>query len=229
MADHPILFSAPMVRALLDGRKTQTRRVIKPQPVLDENGRSWRWDGRNGSFVGAMGTHFPDFPATAIRHSRIKAGDRLWVREEWSGDFASHSIKPSERHPSDCLWFWADGNPDDGDWERPRPSVHMPRWASRLTLTITDVRVERLQDISEADAVAEGIAEFPCLGPNRGPDATFWTAGDGTKADGAALSARLAFRNLWESINGESAWEANPWVAAYTFTVERKNIDEVPA
>lgn len=242
MTDRPILFSAPMVRALLDGRKTQTRRIIKPRgkhPSLFN-------DGWTDSYVLDPGNEEwrqKDIP--------IKLGDRLWVREEWSGDFAWHSIKPSERHPSERLWFWADGNPDDGDWERPRPSIHMPRWASRLTLTVTEVRAERLQDISEADAIAEGVlrqdptpedwewyrgyADEHGLDPNDPNGVSHvWLApgtrqGFGPRKDAPQWgpTAAFAYRLLWDSINGSGAWDANPWVAAYTFTIERKNIGEV--
>lgn len=209
MADRPILFSAPMVRALLDGRKTQTRRIFKGAEQ-NENGL-WHIHNAGG---GVIGVAEEDVGKQAVDYLPIQVGDRLWVREEWSGDFAWHSIKPSERHPSERLWFWADGNPADGDWERPRPSIHMPRWASRLTLTVTDVRVERLQDISEDDAAAEG-----------------WPAPE-DRAKAGIAEIRDAYPIgwyawLWDSINGPGAWEANPWVAAYTFTVIQKNISEV--
>lgn len=198
-----------MVRALLDGRKTQTRRIFKGIEQT-ENGH---WHIRNAG-GGVFGVSEADVGKEAVDYLPIQVGDRLWVREEWSGDFAWHSIKPSERPPSERLWFWADGNPDDGDWERPRPSIHMPRWASRLTLTVTDVRVERLQDISEDDAAAEG-----------------WLAPE-DRAKAGIAEIRDAYPIgwyawLWDTINGRGAWDKNPWVAAYTFTIIPKNIEEV--
>ena len=126
MSDHPIIFSGPMVRSLLDGRKTQTRRVLKPQPQGEQ---PKNWTRANDKAV------------------RYAPGDRLYVRE------AINKVST----PGDVVYradFEAGGNDGAGlGW---RPSIHMPRWASRLTLTVTDVRVQRLQDISEEDARAEG-------------------------------------------------------------------------
>lgn len=175
MADRPILFSAPMVKALLDGRKTQTRRILKPQPI----GFDWY-----------------DLKCKP----RFKVGDRLWVRETWNNAIGS----------SDEPYFKATVA-EDTDWtaeERAnlvwRPSIFMPRWASRLTLTVTDVRVERLQDISEEDAIAEGV-----------PAGLEHIHGPG------------GYRDIWETINGAGSWAANPWVVAITFDVLNQNIDEV--
>ncbi len=184
MTDRPILFSAPMVRALLDGRKTQTRRILKPQPLMG---------------------YAPD--VTASKGIRFAKGDRLWVRETWSAEHLWAGTKPRDI-PCGPFWFWPDGDPSDGDWTKPKPGIHMPRWASRLTLTVTDVRVERLQEISEGDAIAEGSRE-PSLVP----------------IIGACWSERDAYAKLWEYINGPGSWGANPWVVALTFTVEQRNID----
>ena len=216
MADRPIIFSAPIVRALLDGRKTQTRRVLKPQPPP-----SARYAGVR------FATGLPDCwffnPPFAVREV-YAVGDRLWVREAWCTNFLISG--GSERTPAGCH-YRADGKHvivDDGDgyavlnkngtekspW---RPSIHMPRWASRLTLTVTDVRVQRLQEISEEDAWAEGLE---------------WAAPTwGVKglAESWNGDPRLAFAALWNSLHGPAAWDANPWVAAITFTVERRNID----
>ncbi|THV13756.1 hypothetical protein [Rhizobium rhizophilum] len=195
MADRPILFSAVMVRALLDGRKTQTRRILKPQPTLNSAGLMI-WDhGRD--FI--QGT-----PADVAAGQLIKAGDRLWVRERThiDGRQANYAADFHPEHDLCGLGY--------------RPSIHMPRWASRLTLTVTEVRVERLQEIIENDADAEG-----------------WPAPENRAKSGVA-EIRDAYPIgwyawLWETINGPGAWDANPWVVAYTFTVERKNIDEVTA
>lgn len=197
MTDRPIIFSAPMVRALLDGRKTQTRRVLKPQPPA----------GLLPEGIAIAGEAQP----TGCGY---RLGDRLWVREAFRGDKGYDAYPPQEwsRWP---VHYEADGNRDTregmGADGRLRPSIHMPRWASRITLTVTDVRVQRLQDISEADAVAEGadvaqLRMYPELG-----------------------NARHWFRALWNDLHGADAWERNPWVVALTFTVQRGNIDQVAA
>ena len=172
MSERPILFSGPMVRALLDGRKTQTRRVVKPQPdaaLGDLPGAAW-----NAGFVNVS------CPYGA-------PGDTLWARETW-GPFEGGFIYRADEGPN--------VKPDDGRWH---PSIHMPRWASRLTLHIKSVRVERLQEISEADALAEGC--------------TAKLAEEAPALD----EARQDFRELWESINGPGSWDANPWVWVVEF------------
>ncbi len=192
MADRPILFSAPMVRALLEGGKTQTRRALKPQPSWEPatvDGCSfaagWSWAGLS---------RFPDaarFCEAAAQFVPCAPGDRLWVKE-------AHSFG-TKAYP-DCLY-----RADDGGYDlRWRSPIHMPRWASRLTLLVTDVRVQRLQDISEADALAEGVEHH--------------AGSDGPCAE---------FEALWNSINGPDAWAENPWVAAITFEVVHANIDQV--
>lgn len=234
MTDRPILFSAPMVRAMRDLRKTCTRRILNPQPI----GEPWFWEGdevdpRPQWFDGYEAGRMPCGAAerevnTPIR-MRYAVGDRLWVRENFSGPYAMHILSPScwnaewpTIREDGGIWYWADGNPDDGDWTRPKPSIHMPRWASRTTLVVKAVKVERLQDISEADAIAEGILRSPhgnqdlwCDYP-LGSSAAGWT------------DPRHSFESLWESIHGAEAWEANPWVAAIDFTVLRCNIDALP-
>jgi hypothetical protein len=131
-------------------------------------------------------------------------GDRLWVREAFS-----YELLDVDRNGFMPPWYWADGNPESGDFTRPKPSIHMPRWASRLTLLVTDVRVQRLQEISAEDCAREGVIV---------PDHVLIR-------DGFMLSARSHFRDLWNSIYGPDAWDANPWVAAISFTVHRCNID----
>lgn len=215
MTDHPILFSAPMIRALLDGRKTQTRRVLKPQPKPQAT--FFAYDlGENGFF--ARWLEEDDQGNADLPFARIPAmkGDRLWVREAWSGLHVWRQMKPYARGECGSLTakevhYWADGNPMHGDWERPRPSIHMPRWASRLTLIVTGVKAQRLQDISEEDASAEG-----CFKPY-----------DIAMRDLTDSPYRTSFARLWSSINGPDAWEANPWVTAITFTVHRCNIDKI--
>lgn len=198
MADRPIIFSAPMVRALLAGRKAQTRRAIKPPTKMPTDadivlsGTAWSW--RLGTRGGSIPTPYAP-------------GDRLWVREA-----IDRASVPGDVH------YRADyeGDPTGLGWT---PSIHMPRWASRLTLTITDVRVQRLQDISEEDARGEGCALT---------DAGVWNA-DPTRPQMAGCDARGAFYCLWNSIHGPDAWDANPWVAAIGFIVHRQNIDAAVA
>lgn len=228
MADRPILFSAPMIRALIEGRKTQTRRILKPQP----QGHVWRygWSLEDGAT-------WSDSATTG--KIKIWAGDRLWVRE---------SVTRFDKGTCDQhVWYRAGHNTDefyqrylysmagstDGEWphnEGPAggapykvPSIHMPRWASRLTLNVTDVRVERLQDISESDAIAEGCtptADGKFLIPGQ------FLASDAT-VPRTAPSAVSAFGSLWRQINGDDSWDANPWVAAYTFRVIKQNTDNI--
>ena len=193
MADKPIIFSAPMVRALLDGSKTQTRRVIKKKAAFDAltiGGPSWLTLAGNCDLL----------PINA------RPGDRLWVREAvtwvsaWGWRYRADNDDLTEKREAGEVGKW-------------RPSIHMPRWASRLTLTVTDVRVERLQEIREADAVAEGVDAVPMDEVPRQ----------------ASMSRRSDFAALWKSLHGPAAWGANPWVAAYTFTVQRGNIDQPEA
>ncbi|MDX0759575.1 hypothetical protein GOD62_27045 [Sinorhizobium medicae] len=200
MTDRPILFSGPMVRALLDDRKTQTRRIIKPQPVSPylENG-DW-WDET------APGTATPMV-------LKAYAGDRLWIKETHArvGDNGDdHMACPDLTR---LVYYRADDvQPELSRW---RPSIFMRRQDSRLTLLVTDVRVEPLQDISEADAIAEGIEQSAKF-----PDRYLTPAGD-------YAVPKVAYQRLWENINGAGSWEANPWVAVYTFTVIKQNIDQI--
>lgn len=212
MTDRPILFSAPMVRAIIreiehpGTGKTQTRRVYAP------------------------GHHTLTMPPSP----RYAVGDRLWVREAWrvsrrwddtpprdlperkmsvvleaGGSIANHG-DPLRWIPSD--WPGA-GMPE---WiGRVRPGIHMPRWASRLTLTVTEVRVQRLQDISEADAKAEGCSANAPIPGDPYPD---WSQ---------VYGAIDAYEHLWDSINADRApWDSNPWVCAITFKTALGNIDQ---
>lgn len=256
MADRPILFSAPMVRALLDGRKTQTRRIINFPGV--ENVVEFvqvGTDSRTGTPVfemkDAAGQHL-NRPAgkhcvTPHYSPRFAKGDRLWVKETWRDEHPiaiqegrysqpgragipgppgvsyrtiyradGEPLQAWRRADGEHPYFTLDGPADDAAARHPTvcstfnradgrgafwdSARYMPRWASRLTLTVTDVRVQRLQEISKADAQAEGTGvEF--------------------------MDHRLAFEAIWRTINGAGAWESNPWVVALTFTVERRNID----
>lgn len=219
MTGRPILFSSSMVRSLLAGTKTQTRRILKPQPprydhygkdIMDWDLSGIYHDERNSSpskWWLDVQTDVDDNSHNEIE-VRFAKGDRLYVRETWSAEHLWSSTKPRDI-PCGPIWYWADGNPSDGDWTKPKPGIHMPRWASRLTLTVTDVRVQRLQEITPADAIAEGIA----------PRANSMTI------DCDTPDPRDGFKSLWASINGAGSWAANPWIVALTFTVERRNID----
>jgi len=219
MADHPILFSAPMVRALLDGRKTQTRRILKPQPIVNCAGLLVL--ERKGDFL--QGT--PDDVADA---QRITTDDSLWVREAWrcngwATDMASIFYRASEGdgYTAMCEQYPVAGKKPMRVTTTWRPGIHMPRWASRITLAVTEVRVERLQDISEADAVAEGCFKGKASGRVFANETAMHLGGDQWR------NARDWYADVWDLINGEGAWDKNPWVVAYSFTVLPKNIDEV--
>jgi hypothetical protein len=229
MRERPILFSGPMVRALLDGRKTQTRRVIKGVPSGDHYGRDimdWGLSGIHQETYDPSNpiegtdrwhldvqTDVDDHSRRVIRCPYGARGDRLWVRETWRvhevfSDVvrivygASQNRSWTEAHEDYPAHLRGKLQPSVGF----KPSIHMPRWASRLTLEITDVRVERLQEISVADCYAEGCyrPEGPILGS------------EVTRRD----NARGEYRRLWESINGAGSWAANPWVWAITFKVQ---------
>jgi hypothetical protein len=241
MTDRPIIFSAHMIRALLDGRKTQTRRVLKVQPP--EGAKFFAWDiGPAGAFASFIK---PDVRGNAdLYPSRLTAwrGDRLWVKEVWNAFTFSEDGEcawPTDKIPtadevrdirdaayrfdvqavyreSDRARKWF----ADQKWRSP---IHMPRWASRLTLIVTDVRVQRLLDISEADAVAEGVEDGGCTecgGSSRAsPPCCYRPSPD----------FRDSFAFLWNSLHGPDAWAANPWVCALTFTVHKCNIDQMGA
>lgn len=247
MIDHPILFSAPMVRALLAGTKTQTRRLLTEARVfatpetkaftlrgddlaraLQNASRFRRLDG-NGWFweSDAFEWQAPALRTGWMAHIGYAPGDRLWVREAW------HAARSLNRTPPRDI-------PHDADIEHAatarsyaeiglkgklRPGIHMPRWASRLTLPITEVRVQRLQNITEEDALAEGVVPHPNGG--------FWVPGVGHPNPDfpylARPTAREMYAALWDVINGSGAWLANPWVTATSFDVHRQNIDAMEA
>lgn len=214
MKERPILFSAPMVRAILAGTKTQTRRAVKPQPALVDP-RNSRLPGlyRNGDFAWrdkgaplgcATISCKPNGPdGWALENSPFgQPGDRLWVRETWA---APHSEDARPPRAIQCDWMrihYAATEERGGLlW---RPSIHMPRWASRITLEITGVRVERLQGISEADAEAEGCA--------KNHNGYYWGGPHAVSGRKQMATAQSAYRDVWESINGAGSWDVNPWV-----------------
>ena len=224
MTDLPISFSPPMVRALPDGRKKMTRRVLKPQPFSDGF-----FEGEiDCTFVPAFAGQdaFWRFGATAVGGGAIRTeavvpryavGDRLYVREPWQALAEYDHLSPKDIPVGSDILYIADR--EDSPWDaRRRLARFMCKWMSRITLAVTDVRVERLQDISEADAIAEG-APLPRYG--------VWPFVDERRGlTGQATSARAWFAMLWDSLHGPGAWEANPWVAAISFTRSMGNIDE---
>ncbi|MBK5002653.1 hypothetical protein IAE37_004929 [Pseudomonas sp. S31] len=210
--ERPILFSGPMVRAILDGRKTVTRRVVKATKshadgliMLDHGNGWWPFNAFGDSEVDSDGMEYP------ISCPHGKPGDRLWVRETWFCDhfevMSGPYLKPADLDVTDAredgtLVYAADGlTPYEAEQPTWKPSIHMPRWASRILLEVTDVRVERLQEISEDQAKAEG------------PDLPV--------AEHLDAAWGVQFRRLWESINGPEAWTSNPWV----WVVEFKRIE----
>lgn len=211
--EKPILFKPELVKAILDGQKTQTRRVVKPQPEWFEPDAVWQFctEGHGGRGWYVHTDEYPDEGSDFYRCPYGEAGDRLWVREAWacgmpalkSGrGFIPHYGYVEPTWDLKKIVYKADwGNVDPPKW---RPSIHMPRRACRLVLEIVDVRVERLQEITPQDAKAEGDKErsgFP----------EFHLRG--------ALCHVDWFRHLWNSIHNKDGfdWKANPWVWVITF------------
>ncbi len=228
MNTKPIIFSGPMVRAILDGRKTQTRRIFKvrgpmgvsypvtcpEESLIELYDNELRDDGTiNYLSTGALSGPY-ECPYG-------KPGDLLWVRESWQalsfGDYL-----PTKDHVSDVRYMatdkLADLDKDTRGWPW-RPSIHMPRWASRITLEITDVRVQRLQDISQKDADSEGVWETDFY-----QDAVEHASAVGC---GTGFIPKQAFEHLWSSINGPDSWVSNPWVWAVTFNPYLVNVDSL--
>lgn len=231
MKEHPILFSGPMVRAILEGRKTQTRRIVKgrKQPWDDKDClqecKAVHPDGTGHGFVfWRNGLGSPEFtkrhyPEGGWQCPYGKPGDRLWVRETfaleatdklypWHLDGRPHQqgdnreefsiTVPCYRATDEDYGLTTEEQFDEGDTRtRWKPSIHMPRWASRITLEVVSVRVERLRDISEEDAIAEGVKTSGVLRVFENPI--------------------MEYHHLWNTINGEGAWDANPWVWVVEF------------
>jgi len=201
MKERPILFSGPMVRAILEGRKTMTRRVVKLRhgaDVVVVNGQVWK--PARVDYAG-----YVDCPYG-------QPGDRLWVRESWRTVKEADDIAPRDLNAAHRYWYEADA-PHQIGFGKCRPSIHMPRCASRILLEITAVRVERLHDITEADAQAEGVERVVVgSGWRRYCDHDSEEVGVPPCGD-----ARRSFRSLWKHINGAESWNANPWVWVVEF------------
>lgn len=231
MRERPIIFSGPMVQAILDDSKSQTRRIVKPQPEWAAEVSTTRVHGPLAFPIGSLGQQcgFPiliDGRRDGVHHIRNpygQPGDRLWVRETYSiqsVDRYSASVSYAERQSVGKTLADTDGGVDIiplsveeyaqaerlKDPERWRPSIHMPRWASRITLEITEVRVQRLQDITEEDCVAEGVApEFEV------------SLSEFVSKKPIEVTHYLGFKHTWAKINGLESWENNPWVWALSF------------
>jgi hypothetical protein len=233
MTDRGTIFSAPMVCALHSGSKTQTRRIFSRARVFaTPERRAFTLQGEHmkRALQGASGfRHLMDdgwyweadafdYQAPATRtgwmaHIGYAAGDRLWVREEWASTPAYDDLKPADMGGDEPVYYPADGatlnwaSADGKTRGRRRAGRHMPRWASRTTLIIEDVKVERLQEISEADAIAEGVI-----------------------LRHAGSSPLVGYETLWNLLHGNAGerWDDNPFVVAVTFRVVRGNIDQVP-
>lgn len=215
MTDRPIIFSASMVRALIDGRKTMTRRLACGWRKVRDPVERGNW-------------------LTAFRPTSwqcVKAGDRLWVRERWTHDapdlkacraaFEDASAGSGDVLPYGPYYFVGETAPETLKWISP---IHMPRWASRLTLVVTATKIERVQRVSEGGALAEGVEhdeKYPTLFKLYHP-----LPGN---APGLMVSgfARNSFMSLWMRLHGSDSWDTNPEVVALTFVVHKLNIDEL--
>lgn len=190
----PILFSTPMVQAILEGRKTQTRRIIKPQP----NGEFCRYD----LYIQSQAL----WTSGDVRRARYEKLDTLWVRETWH----------PKRHNMPTGWKYEyratakeDGNPTGEPW---KPSIFMPREAARIFLEVTNVRVERLHDLDDNDAINEGIGAVKS-------GYEYHDIYQDYLNDKNSLNPVPSYKSLWEKINGKGSWDLNPWVWVYEFKV----------
>lgn len=213
----PILFSTPMVQAILEGRKTQTRRVIKKQPDLSKHTHITRaviLDGTNTEVFNYCSGG--SINVESVKCPYGQPGDILWVRETWQHDIkADLDTVPPSWIPNGSYVYIADGTiiskkelGELGVW---RPSIFMPKEACRLFLKVKSVRVERLQDISEDDAIAEGVEQIADYGST---GYKLYTEPEAAYSD---IDALYSFESLWQSINGEQSWNDNPWVWVVEF------------
>ncbi len=207
MKSHPMLFTGPMIRAILEGRKTMTRRVMKPQP--DSHSFQGWWYPEKGH---KKALHYAN--KTHLRHSLardfapIQPGDTIWCRETHFYCLGSDSTiykADTDKRGESLQDNVGTMNPEKLRW---KPSIHMPRWACRLKLEVVSVRVERVQDITDEDAIAEGVVKH-------------YFAQDGVLANDEGMY-RPVFKSLWNSINAARGfgWDNNPYVWVYEFKVK---------
>ncbi|SHE77621.1 hypothetical protein SAMN05444339_10229 [Loktanella atrilutea] len=229
MTDRPIAFSPAVMTALLreiaapGTGKTQTRRVLRAADPSEDLAEGYR--DVSPPYVAYGGACWEDDQTGAVyRFARSPGvGDRLWVREAWTTREGLDKTPPRDISPDQSIGYLVDGK---GPWlGKYRPPMFMPRWASRITLTVTDVRVQRVQEISPEDAAAEGVDR------RSRKVRQFWLFGaDQERRDRLYLDAcKWEFEELWDSLNESRGfgWQANPWVVAVTFTPAMGNIDQV--
>jgi hypothetical protein len=205
--ERPIIFSGPMVRAIIGGRKTQTRRVVTCANGQDAD--AWEYDESRGLWEMGIAADFGRYGSGGfVRCPYGIRGDRLWLRETFALHRIHDGTPPSKVQPTllGAVAYMAGPGACDG-FGRWRPSIHMPRWASRLTLDVTGVRVELVNDISEEDAIAEGVTPLE------------YHMADGTVDH--IISAREQYSHLWDALNAKRGygWDADPWVWAISFRV----------
>nr|BFD64946.1 hypothetical protein BdHM001_36270 [Bdellovibrio sp. HM001] len=228
MKERPILFNAEDVRAILDGKKTQTRRVLKPQPEPCDHLPYEGYETAPTEFFETEGEWAcktcgngmrtcKEFPfVKGIRCPYGKPGDKLWAREtflpfdlDWRYPGRPHDLRDG---PWPNVAYEADQDHDRNDCLKWRPSIHMPRWASRITLKVKNIRIERLQDISEEDAKAEGVLRFEHVASEQ------CIAGDLAGRTQGTSPHVLAFASLWDGITTpDTQWKQNPWVWVIEF------------
>lgn len=225
--ERPILFSTPMVQAILNEKKTQTRRVVKPQPIVGLE---------KVTECLFLDQHTSGIEPKVFKCPYGKPGDVLWVRETWAETTNVNDLSPwpgrphlrtddiDDRHTpwraiiyrADGDWSWCDADGRSTDKSHWKPSIHMPKNAARIWLEITDVRVERLQDISWQDANREGMER------DYDPDDSHNVQWKNYMGGNTTRSEIRSFMTLWQSINGEQSWNENPWV----WVVEFKRIEK---
>ncbi|MDF2419207.1 hypothetical protein GWP85_17080 [Acinetobacter beijerinckii] len=239
MRELPILFNTAMVQAILKGSKTQTRRIVKPQPEVCDDDRGGHWWPSNvvqsmvhvekelQDYEGFWGGLIDDCNPFGAK------GDRLWVRETWHVEPDVEGWSMNDNEPcTGWIGYKAGGSKKvtapnfdavqrcfpkgEVDWDfvpnNWRPSIFMPRWACRLILEITNIRIERLNDISEVDAIAEGVEQVAYQHQK------FWK-GYKNKERAYRDTAKDGFTSLWKEINGVDSWATNPWVWVIEFKV----------
>ena len=202
--ESPIIMSTELIKAIQAGRKTQTRRIIRSpyQEFGHITSQGYgNWEDRTGQ---------------TFRCPYGWTGDLLWVRETWGTNTVDHHTKPSLLPETTRIWYKADYK-NDFDFHAWRPSIFMPKWASRITLEIAKIRVEQVQDISVDDAIAEGIKQIS--------NDRHWAWRDYT-GNGLRLSPKMSFETLWDSINDKRGypWSSNPWVWVIEFELREESV-----
>lgn len=222
MKERPILFSDPMVRAIIERRKTMTRRIVKPQPTLGRSQTGPQWVHETKYCTTILNDTSGPWSLLANECPHGQPGDRLWVRETFrivdfdlkNGDWDGRVEYRADNTMSLQRFHLPNGEDTRTGW---RPSIHMPRWASRITLEIESVRVERLQELTEVDAISEGVESIRALpsmrGQARGRSYRDYDMGIGFH------QARQSFRSLWNAVHGPESWALNPWVWVIRFNL----------